>query len=147
MEPIEMKSVSELVKKKSQDTLAEKILFGQFLISKGYITYTTLNEAVSLQEKEGYSTKIGEVLLKHFGVFVDQNDLDKTIEEFYVIRNSIIKERNNDKEKYTVQSVVDDVDYFLEQYTKALDLAILDKAILILESEREYRIGRNKTLK
>jgi len=89
--------------------------------------------------------KIGEVLLRHSGIFKDENDLNDKVQEFYNIRNSIIKERKCENEKYTVKSVIEDADFFLNQYTEKLDISILDKAILILESEKEYRIERNKT--
>ncbi|MBP6914364.1 hypothetical protein KBB74_02630 [Candidatus Parcubacteria bacterium] len=145
MESNELKGLASLNKKKDKDTLAERVLFGQFLVNKGYISYSTLNEAITLQEEEGYNMKIGEVLLRHFGIFKDENDLNDKVQEFYNIRNSIIKERKRENEKYTVKSVIEDVDFFLNQYTEKLDISILDKAILILESEKEYRIERNKT--
>lgn len=145
MESNELKGLASLNKKQDKDTLAERVLFGQFLVNKGYISYSTLNEAITLQEEEGYNMKIGEVLLRHFGIFKDENDLNDKVQEFYNIRNSIIKERKRENEKYTVKSVIEDVDFFLNQYTEKLDISILDKAILILESEKEYRIERNKT--
>jgi len=146
MENSEFKSLISLNKKQDKDTLAERVLFGQFLVNKGYISYSILNEAIILQEENNYNMKIGEVLLKHFGIFKDENDLNNKVKEFYDIRNSIIKERNRENEKYTVKSVIEDVDFFLSQYTQKLDINILDKAILILESEKEYRTERNKTL-
>lgn len=146
MENSELKSLASLNKKQDKDTLAERVLFGQFLVNKGYISYSILNEAVALQEEEGYNMKIGEVLFKHFGIFENENDLNNKVKEFYDMRNSLIKERKRENEKYTVKSVVEDVDFFLNQYAQKLDVSILDKAILILESEKEYRTERNKTL-
>jgi len=146
MENNELKSLSSLNKKFNNDTLAERVLFGQFLVNKGYISYSILNDAITLQEENGHCMKIGEVLFKHFNIFKNENELNDKVEEFYNIRNSIIKERKRENEKYTVKSVIEDVDFFLNQYLKNLDVNILDKAILIIESEKEYRIEKNKTL-
>jgi len=48
MESNELKGLASLNKKQDKDTLAERVLFGQFLVNKGYISYSTLNEAINL---------------------------------------------------------------------------------------------------
>ncbi len=141
MDQRELDSLRSLNAPKEKDTLAQRILFGQFLVNKGYISLSTLNEAMALQE--GCNMKIGEVLLKHFGVFKDENELSEIVAEFYSLRESLVKERKRETEKYTIKTVIEDVDYFLNQYSQSLNLNTLDKAILILESEREYRMAKH----
>lgn len=124
--------------------LSERILFGQFLVNKGFTSYTTLNEAVQLQEKECSNMKLGEILLDRFGVFSDKMQLEEVVEEFFSMRQGILNERKHEHEKYSVHTIIDDVDYFLNQYAQSLDTKILQKAILILEGEMEYR--KNKSI-
>ncbi len=143
MDQKELDSLRSLNTPKEKDTLAQRILFGQFLVNKGYISLSVLNEAMTLQEQEGCNMKIGEVLLKHFGVFKDENELFEVVAEFYSLRESLVKERKRETEKYTIKTVIEDVDYFLNQYSQNLNLNTLDKAILILESEREYRMAKH----
>jgi len=136
MEKNELESLEYLNEK---DTLTERVLFGQFLVNKGYISYSILNEAISLQKENNYSLKIGEILLKHFGIFKNKEELFNIAEQFYETRNSIIKERKRETEKYTIKNIIEDVSFFLEKYTHDLNINTLNKAILILESEKEYR--------
>lgn len=142
MDQTEIDSLRKLNIPKEKDTLAQRILFGQFLVNKGFISLSILNEAMAFQE-QCCDMKIGEVLLKHFGVFKNEDELNAIVTEFYSLRESLIKERKRETEKYTVKTVIEDVDYFLSQYSRNLDLKILDKAILILESEREYRMAKH----
>lgn len=123
--------------------LSERILFGQYIINKGFASYSQLSEAIKLQESECSNMKLGEILYSRFNVFENEEQLQKVVDEFYGMRNSIINEREKEKEKYTASTMVEDVTFYLSQYANTLDLDFLKKAILLIKGEVEYRKKRN----
>jgi hypothetical protein len=128
--------------RKAMGNLSERILFGQFLINKGFTSYSILNEAIKLQESECSNMKLGEILHSRFDVFESEEELTSVVREFFSMRRGILDERKHENEKVSVNTIIEDVDYFLNQYAQTLDIKTLQKAILILEGEMEYRRGR-----
>lgn len=132
------------------ETLAERILFGQFIVNKGLATYIDIHNAIRLQEDKFLETRIGEILFKHFNVFDSEEHVQKIHDEFKKFMMNLmpcgemLKEYEERDEKRQKASIVKMANSYLDKYIETSRFKFLERAILILEGEKEHKLKKQE---
>jgi hypothetical protein len=127
------------------NSVVERILFGQFIVNKGLATFKDIHDAIRLQDAGLSDLLIGEILYKHFNVFESEDHVEIIYKEFDETREEILDEYKERNERRQTESVVRLSNSYLEKYIETSKLKFLERAILILEGEKEHKLKQDGT--